>query len=230
MAGEQAGEGLRRKNAAADAGRGCQGRGQKATAGPLLEHAGLITRRILRRRGRLLIHRLLLRCRAGVPTWRCLWRGRRSLRPAAEQPAEQAARRALLGCPRGLLRLLHGLLGLLQFPFQALDAVLGLGHRMLLHERGLRQAVARVRVLLEQGADQGVGVAIDRRQRRLNRGGDGTGGQARLRLRLCAADAGEELGDDVAFFVGHDGSPWVRCFDLKSDAKWPFRAETSMAE
>ena len=86
---------------------------------------------------------------------------------------------------------------------------------MLLHEGELRQAIRSLRVALELVADQPVGFGIDRRQwlrrglhRGLRSGGDGTAPlPRRLGRRLRTADAGDELADDVAFFIGH-GTPF----------------------
>ncbi len=94
----------------------------------------------------------------------------------AEQPAEEAATAGLL---TGLLRLLRGLLSLLQLPLQPLDAVLRLDQRMLLDERQLGDAVARFRILGEGLADKGVSFAVDRRQSRLLGRRDGTRGRSR---------------------------------------------------
>ncbi len=116
---------------------------------------------------------------------------------------------------------------------------MGLGQRVLLHERELRQPVARVGVAVEQVADQGVGVAIDRRQGGLRRGRDraaapGTRGSRR---RRTTADAGEEVRDDVAFFVGHRCPPFGDCragavcgVDCIEPAMWRGFGSASMAQ
>src|SRR5262249_25534701 len=144
----------------------------------LLEHAGLIAGRVLRRRRgvlRLLVLGLLI---LGLLVLRLLILGRRRFRlgAAAEQAAEQAARllrlwlglarRRAPGRTRRLGRRLLLLLGVLKLPLQLRDPVLRLGHRVLLHEGHLGDAVARLRVAGEQLRDEGVRLTIDRRQRR----------------------------------------------------------------
>jgi len=128
---------------------------------------------------------------------------------AASAAAEQAAEEAFRLLRRLLGGLLHRLLRLLQLPFQAADTVLRLGERSLLDQRGLGYAIPRLGILLKLLGDKGVGVTVDRRQRRL-----------RLRLRHAAAwgaekaaalwrsgDPGDESGDKVAFFVRHGTVP-----------------------
>jgi hypothetical protein len=101
---------------------------------------------------------------------------------------------------------LHRLLCLLQLPLQPLDAILRLGQRVFLHEGELGHPIARRGIAVEH-ADQPVRLGIDRRQR-LGRGRRHRA-ECRLSRRLCAAGAGDELGDDVTFFVGHWGTLWV---------------------
>ena len=65
-------------------------------------------------------------------------------------------------------------LRLLQLPFHALDAVLRLGQRVLLHEGELGDAIARSGIAAEQVGDQPVSLGIDRGQWRRCGGGHRT--------------------------------------------------------
>src|SRR6185312_9624028 len=206
-AGEQAHQRVAGHHSARDARRGGQCGAQEPGA-TLLEHARLVVRRVLRRRWRglgviRLLRISLLRPALLAPRVRAaLWRRRRLLLPsAAKQPAEETAATGglLLGLLQGLLRLLH-------FPFQSLDAVLRLDQRMFLHESELGDAIARLRVGLELLGDQRVGFAIHRRQGWLRGCGHRSAAEPRLGLGR-AADTCDELADDVALFVGHDRIP-----------------------
>src|SRR5690349_10751317 len=205
-AGEQARDRVGRQHAAGDTGGRGQRGAEEARTLPL-EHARLVVRRILRRRR----WRVVALLRAALwtalpPAPRTGARRRRGLlliAPTAEQSAEEATAGALL---RRLLRLLKLLLQLLVLVLQLLDAVLRLDQRGLLHEGKLCDAVARLRILLEFLGDQRVRVAIHRRQGRL---GLRHGAEGGARVGRRAADAGDELVYDPAFFVGHvcpDGS------------------------
>ena len=123
--------------------------------------------------------------------------------PAAEQPAEESAAR-LAGRLLAVASLLRRLLGLLQFPLQPLDAVLRLGEGMFLHEGKLGDAIAGFGILVE---------CLARSTRR--RPGRPAAVPAGSRDRAggkpdCwrgAADPGDKLADDVAFFVRHGVPP-----------------------
>src|SRR5208337_1646106 len=186
---EQVHQRVAQHHAARNARGGPQGAPEKAGA-TAAEHARLIAGRVLRRRRRV----LRLRSRALVPDRRRLGR-RRRLPRAAEQPGEEPAAGALLLLRRGS----GSLMRLRQLLLQALDRGGGLRQRLLLHERGLCQPVARLGILGEQVADQVVRFGIHRRQRL-------AAPLAPLREAgrpLGAADPLDEAGDDVAFLVGH---------------------------
>ena len=203
-------------HAAGHAGRRGQRRAEEARPAAL-EHARLVARGVLRRRRGILRRRRVLRLRRSVVPHRARLRRRGGALPAAEQAAEEAA--TLL---RLLGRLLGRLLRLLQRRFHLLEAVLRLGQRVLLHEGELGQAVARFRVAVEHLADQRVRLAIDRRQRLWRRGRDRAAPWAGRRLR-AAADAADEVRDDVAFFVGHAVPPLrgLRCWPgSAADVAW----------
>ena len=170
MRRKQAHERVAGDHATRHASRCRQRRTEEPRAAALLEHALLIIWRILRRRGGRLLIIWLLRlptriaglapCRFAAPARIALRRPRlRPISAAAEQPAEEAA----AGFAR-LLRLLGGLLGLLQFPLQPLDAVLRLHQSVLLHEGELGDAVACLGILGERLPDKGVGLPVDWRQ------------------------------------------------------------------
>ena len=88
---------------------------------------------------------------------------------AAAIPAEQATEQAAAALPALALRLLQGLLRLLQIVLQALDAVLRLGQGCFLHEGHLGDAVSRLRVGIELVANEAIGFRVNRRQNGLRR-------------------------------------------------------------
>src|SRR5689334_2266371 len=94
---------------------------------------------------------------------------------------------------------------------------------MLLDEGQLCQPIARRRIAIEQIRNQPVCIDVDRRQRLCcHRNRAAERGPA---LCLIAADPGDELSNDVAFFVGHWGTPWVPW-----RAMWPRGLVASMAQ
>ena len=93
---------------------------------------------------------------------------------------------------------------LLQLPLQAADLVLRFGQRALLDQGGLGHAVAGLGILLELLGDEGVGVPVNGGQG-LRRLGHAAAGKAAALGR--PGDAGDEAGDEVAFFVGHVDDP-----------------------
>lgn len=92
------------------------------------------------------------------------------------------------------------LLRLLYLVLQPLDTILCLGQRVFLHERELRNAIARFRVFLQKLPDQGIRVAVHRRERRLRRRNRAAANALRAGL---TADPCDKLADYIAFFVCH---------------------------